>query len=133
MESRQVVLESEYDIAAARNAVRALAVALGFRAVDQTRLATVASELARNAVKYAGGGCLTAHEVTNAQGRRGLRLLVEDQGPGIGDIDQALRDGYSTGGGLGKGLPGSRRLVDEFSIESRIGAGTRVDVTRWLA
>lgn len=132
MESRQVVLETEHDIATARNAVRALAAALGFRAVDQTRLATVASELARNAVKYAVGGRLTAQEVTDEWGRRGLRLLVEDDGPGIDDVDRALRDGYSTGGGLGKGLPGSRRLVDEFAIESRVGAGTRVDVTRWL-
>lgn len=133
MESKQVVLESEHDIAVARNAVRAMAAAIGFRLVDQTKLATVTSELARNAVKYAGSGRLIAQSVTNGQGRSGLHLIFEDQGPGIFDLAAAMRDGYSTGGGLGKGLPGSRRLMDEFSIESRVGEGTRVAVTRWLA
>lgn len=115
----------------ARNEVRAMAAALGFRLIDQTRLATVTSELARNVVKYAGRGRVIAQAVTGAEGRRGLRLTFEDEGPGIADLNAAMRDGYSTGGGLGKGLPGSKRLTDEFSIESQVGRGTRVTVTRW--
>ena len=131
-ESKQIALKNEHDIAAARHEVRAMAAAVGFRVIDQTRLATVTSELARNVVKYAGGGRLIAGEATGAGGRRGLRLIFEDEGPGIPDVKAALRDGFSTGGGLGKGLPGSRRLVDEFAIESNVGRGTRVVVVRWL-
>ena len=132
MESRAISLESEHDIVVARGEVRAMAVALGFRLIDQTRLATVASELARNIVKYAGRGTLLAESVTNPAGQIGLRLVFEDQGPGIPDINQAMRDGFTTGGGLGKGLPGSKRLVDEFEIESTVGSGTRVTVVRWV-
>ncbi|HEY0376341.1 MAG TPA: anti-sigma regulatory factor [Pyrinomonadaceae bacterium] len=131
MESRTITLEQDHDIAVARNEVRALAAALGFRALDQTRLATVASELARNVVKYAGSGRLIAQPTTTPDGRQALRLIFEDRGPGIPDIDAAMRDGFSTGRGLGKGLPGSKRLVDEFKIESEVGRGTRVTVTRW--
>jgi serine/threonine-protein kinase RsbT len=131
LESRTITLEQDHDIAVARNEVRALAAALGFRALDQTRLATVASELARNVVKYAGSGRLIAQPTTTPDGRQALRLIFEDRGPGIPDIDAAMRDGFSTGRGLGKGLPGSKRLVDEFKIESEVGRGTRVTVTRW--
>ena len=108
-----------------------MAAAVGFRLVDQTRIATVASELARNVVKYAGRGQMIAHAVEGVGGRRGLRLVFEDKGPGIPDISAAMRDGFSTGRGLGKGLPGSKRLVDEFQIESEVGRGTRVTIVRW--
>ena len=132
LESRSIRLETERDIAVARNEVRNIASQLGFRLIDQTRLTTVASELARNIVKYAGRGRLIAQSASSANGKRGLRLIFEDEGPGIADIDSAMRDGYSTGGGLGKGLPGSKRMVDEFKIESTAGSGTRVTVVRWL-
>ena len=117
----------------ARNEVRQLAHALGFRLIDQTRLATVTSELARNVVKYGGSGRLIAQPTARGDGRDGLRLIFEDTGPGIADIDAAMRDGFSTGRGLGKGLPGSKRLVDEFQIESEPGRGTRVTVVRWIS
>ena len=132
MESKTIALEQAHDIAVARNEVRALAAVLGFRAIDQTRLATVASELARNVIKYAGRGRLIAQPMLGPDGRQALRLIFEDRGPGIPDIEAAMRDGFSTGRGLGKGLPGSKRLVNEFQIESEVGRGTRVTVTRWL-
>ena len=109
-----------------------MAAALGFRIIDQTRLATVCSELARNVVKYGKRGRMIAQPLDAAQGRPGLRLIFEDTGPGIPDINAAMRDGFSTGRGLGKGLPGSRRLVDEFDIKSTVGSGTIVTVVRWL-
>ena len=132
MPSRSIALESEQDIASARGEARAMAAALGFRLIDQTRLATVASELARNVIKYARRGRMIAQPFKSAAGRSGLRLIFEDAGPGIPDIAAAMRDGFSTGRGLGKGLPGSKRLVDEFIIESEVGRGTRVTVVRWL-
>jgi serine/threonine-protein kinase RsbT len=132
LQSRSIALESEHDIAVARGEVRSIAEWIGFRLIDQTRLATVASELARNIVKYARRGRMIAQPLDAAQGRAGLRLIFEDEGPGIPDIAAAMRDGFSTGRGLGKGLPGSRRLVDVFEIESEVGRGTRVTVVRWL-
>jgi serine/threonine-protein kinase RsbT len=129
--SRSIALESEHDIIVARSEVRLLAAAIGFRMIDQTRLATVTSELARNVIKYAGRGRLIAQPTEISDGRSGLRLIFEDKGPGIKDIADAMRDGFTTGRGLGKGLPGSRRLVDEFRIESEPGHGTRVTVVRW--
>jgi serine/threonine-protein kinase RsbT len=132
LQSRSIALESEHDIAVARGEARAFAAALGFRVIDQTRLATVTSELARNVVKYAGRGRMIAQPTSDERGRAGLRLIFEDSGPGIPDIAAAMRDGFSTGRGLGKGLPGSKRLVDEFEIESEVGRGTRVTVVRWL-
>ena len=131
MESRSITLETDHDIAVARGEVRKIASAIGFRLIDQTRLATVASELARNIIKYAGRGLLIAQPTESASGREGLRLIFEDKGPGIPNIEHAMRDGFSTGGGLGKGLPGSKRLVDEFRVESEPGHGTRVTVVRW--
>jgi serine/threonine-protein kinase RsbT len=131
LESKTIALEHNHDIAIARNEVRALAAALGFRVIDQTRLATVASELARNIVKYGKGGRLIAQPTEDPNGRQALRLIFEDKGPGIPNIEAAMRDGFSTGRGLGKGLPGSKRLVDEFKIESVVGQGTRVTVLRW--
>jgi serine/threonine-protein kinase RsbT len=133
LESRSLALEDEHDIAVARNEVRQLASALGFRLIDQTRLATVTSELARNVVKYGGQGRLIAQPTASSDGRDGLRLIFEDTGPGIADIAAAMRDGFTTGRGLGKGLPGSKRLVDEFQIESEVGRGTRVTVVRWIS
>ena len=132
MQSRSIALEDEHDVAVARGEAREAALALGFRVIDQTRIATVASELARNVVKYAGRGRMIALAAEDGLGRRGLRLIFEDSGPGIPDVAAAMRDGYSTGRGLGKGLPGSQRLVDEFQIESEPGRGTRVTVVRWL-
>ena len=132
MPSRSIALEDEHDIVVARNEARRFAASVGFGLVEQTRLATVASELARNVVKYAKRGRMIAQPVESAAGRRGLRLIFEDTGPGIPDINAAMRDGFSTGRGLGKGLPGSKRLVDVFEIESTVGVGTRVTVVRWL-
>jgi serine/threonine-protein kinase RsbT len=132
LQSKSIALESEHDIIIARSEVRAIAARLGFRLLDQTRLATVTSELARNVVKYARRGRMTARALDPAQGRTGIQLVFEDSGPGIPDIAAAMRDGFSTGRSLGKGLPGSKRLVDVFEIESEVGVGTRVTVVRWL-
>ena len=132
MQSKSIALESEHDIIIARSEVRSLAAQIGFRLIDQTRLVTVTSELARNVVKYASRGRMIAQPLDDMQARAGLRLVFEDSGPGIPDINAAMRDGFSTGRGLGKGLPGSKRLVDVFEIESTVGVGTRVTVTRWL-
>jgi serine/threonine-protein kinase RsbT len=130
LESKSISLESEHDILIARGEVRRQAAALGFSLIDQTRLATVTSELARNIVKYAQRGRLIA-QPTEAMRGVGLRLIFEDEGPGIPNIEAAMRDGFSTGKGLGKGLPGSKRLVHEFQIESDAGHGTRVTIVRW--
>lgn len=123
-------LNSQNDIVRARQVVREWSVRLGFSLVDQTKLVTAASELARNTVDYGGGG--TMHLESLREGARiGLRMMFEDQGPGIADIDTALRDGYTTGNGLGLGLSGSKRLVNEFDIWSQPGSGTKVTATRW--
>jgi serine/threonine-protein kinase RsbT len=113
-----------------RQAVRRWAVQLGFGLVDQTKIVTAASELARNAVQHGGGGEVRI-EMSVQGARQGLRLTFEDHGPGIADIDQAMKEGFTTAGGLGLGLPGSRRLSNEFSIDSAPGRGTRVVITRW--
>jgi serine/threonine-protein kinase RsbT len=123
-------LAAEDDVVRARQAVRAWAVELGFSLVDQTKLVTAASELARNTVVYGGGGTLRM-EVLEDGARTGLRLLFEDAGPGIPDLERALKDGYTTGGGLGLGLGGARRLVNEFAIQSAPGEGTRITVVKW--
>src|SRR4051794_27237110 len=123
-------VRSEGDVVAARQAVRAWAQELGFSLVEQTKIITAASELARNTVIYGGGGTLTL-EALQEGGRRGLRLTFEDQGPGIPDVEMALKDGYTTGTGLGLGLSGARRLANEFDIFSRPGEGTRVTIARW--
>jgi serine/threonine-protein kinase RsbT len=113
-----------------RQLVREWAVAAGLTLVDQTKLITAASELARNQVQYGGGGTARI-DFLNDDAKRGIRLVFEDQGPGISDIAQALKDGFTTGSGLGLGLGGARRLVDEFDIHSRPGEGTRVTITQW--
>jgi len=118
------------DIVITRQMVRTWAVDAGFGLVDQTKIITAASELARNTVDYGGGGTLQIELLEDGR-RRGLRLTFADQGPGIANVEQAMRDGYSTGSGLGLGLSGSRRLMNEFSITSELGRGTRVVATRW--
>ncbi len=118
------------DVVLVRQAVRQRAVDLGFNLVDQTKLVTAASELARNLVQHAGGGVVRIESITDAP-RRGLRLVFEDQGPGIDDIALAMRDGYSTAGGLGLGLSGAKRLSNDFQIDSAPGQGTRITIARW--
>ena len=120
----------EQDVVLARQTVRQAAVACGLRLVDQTKLVTAASELARNAVIYGGGGEMR-WEIVSEGMRKGLRLVFEDQGPGIADVAQALTDGWSSGKGMGLGLSGSRRLVDEFTLDSAPGEGTRITICKW--
>lgn len=126
----RVAINSNQDIVVARQHGRALAAELGFSAVDGTFLATAISELARNIVSYAGKGEITI-KVTRDSHRQGIVVIASDNGPGIRDIQQALRDGFSTSGSLGLGLPGVRRLMDDFEIKSRPGRGTVVTVTKW--
>jgi serine/threonine-protein kinase RsbT len=123
-------ISGQQDVVAVRQVVREWAVSMGFSLVDQTKVITAASELARNVIVYGGGGTLSL-EALNDGSRRGLRLAFEDEGPGIADIEAALRDGYTTGGGLGLGLGGAKRLSNEFEIHSQPGEGTRVVITRW--
>ncbi len=118
------------DVVRVRQLARSLAVDSGLSLVDQTKIVTAASELARNALDYGGGGCLVAEIVENV-GRRGVRLTFEDRGPGIADIATALKDGFTTGKGMGLGLGGARRLSNEFYIDSSPGHGTRVTIVRW--
>jgi serine/threonine-protein kinase RsbT len=128
--SETMAVATAADVVAVRQAVRAMAVAQGLGIVDQTKIITAASELARNTVDYGGGGRVLLEAVERA-GRRGVRLTFEDDGPGIPNLDLALTDGYTTGKGMGLGLSGSRRLVNEFDLWSEVGRGTRVTVTRW--
>lgn len=123
-------LRSPEDIVRMRQVVRENAVSLGFSLVDQTKLVTAASELARNTMIYGGGGEVAVEPLTEGS-RRGLRLTFSDRGPGIADLQLAMKDGYTTGGGLGLGLGGAKRLSNEFKIESAPGKGTRVTITRW--
>jgi serine/threonine-protein kinase RsbT len=118
------------DVVLARQKVRQWALELKFTLVDQTKLVTAASELARNALDHGKGGQMLIEHVENSV-RNGLKLVFEDRGPGIPDIEAALRDGFTTGGGMGLGLGGSKRLVNDFHIESAPGKGTRVTVVRW--
>ena len=128
--NERVEVRTSGDVARVRQVVRTWAVDAGFSLVDQTKIVTAASELARNALEHGGGGTAQV-QLLSEGGRRGVRLICEDQGPGIPDVATALRDGYTTGTGLGLGLGGARRLVNEFAIESRPGEGTRVTITRW--
>jgi serine/threonine-protein kinase RsbT len=118
------------DVVAVRRLVREWAVSIGFSLVDQTKIVTAASELARNVLIHGGGGAVRL-EATNDDSRRGLRLIFEDQGPGIANVEVALKDGYSTAGGLGLGLGGAKRLSNDFQIDSAPGHGTRITITRW--
>ena len=128
--SEAFVLRSAEDVVTARQRVRAKAIEQGFSLVDQTKLVTAASELARNTLQYGGGGIMHV-ELLNEGARRGVRLVFEDRGPGIADVSLAMRDGHTTGGGLGLGLGGAKRLSNEFAIESTPGVGTRVTIARW--
>jgi len=123
-------LQASEDIVRVRQAVRAWMVERGFSLVDQTKMVTAASELARNAMDHGGGGTMRMEALVDG-GRRGIRLVFEDHGPGIPDMALAMQDGFSTAGGLGLGLGGAKRLVNEFAIHSQPGEGTRVSVTRW--
>lgn len=129
-DSGSLPLRSEQDIVLARQHVRQVAQSLRFSLVDQTKMVTAASELARNALVYGGGGDMQ-WEVVRDGIRNGLRLAFVDQGPGIADVTLALTDGWTSGTGLGLGLSGTRRLVNDFEIDSAVGAGTRVVITRW--
>jgi len=123
-------LERSEQVVLVRQLVRQRAVELGFSLVDQTKIVTAASELARNTVLHGGGGHAVIEAVSDGI-RRGIRLTLEDRGPGIADVQLAMKDGYSTAGGLGLGLSGAKRLSSEFSITSAPGEGTRVVITRW--
>jgi len=127
--TENVPIKSEPDVVAVRRRVREVSAQLGLSLVDQTKIITAASELARNTIIYGGGGTMLVQTLNGP--RVGLRLTFEDHGPGIPDIELALRDGFTTGSGLGLGLGGSRRLVNEFDIVSRPGEGTRITITRW--
>jgi serine/threonine-protein kinase RsbT len=123
-------LVNEHDIVLSRQAVRRMSQQQGFSLVDQTKMVTAASELARNTVIYGGGGIVKWAMLSDGI-KRGLRLTFEDKGPGIANLELAMTDGWSSGKGLGLGLTGTRRLVNEFKIESIVGVGTRVVITRW--
>ncbi|GLZ56833.1 MULTISPECIES: anti-sigma regulatory factor [Micromonospora] len=123
-------VRSDEDVVRVRQLVRAVAVASKLSLVDQTKLVTAASELARNTLVYGGGGSVEVTIVDNGR-RKGVQIVFADSGPGIADLDLAMTDGYTSGGGLGLGLSGSRRLVDEFQIETSAETGTRITVTKW--
>ncbi|MEH1768224.1 anti-sigma regulatory factor [Nostoc sp.] len=123
-------IQSSTDVILVRQSVRQLAVEIGFGLVDQTKIVTAASELARNTLDYGGGGTVKLETLQEGR-RRGLRLTFEDRGPGIPDIDLALKDGFTTGNGLGMGLGGAKRLANEFDIQSAVGEGTRIIIVRW--
>jgi serine/threonine-protein kinase RsbT len=123
-------IDSNDDVVRARQLVRTLAQRCKLSLVDQTKLVTAASELARNTLVYGGGGVLRIGLVRR-DGRTGVSAIFDDSGPGIPDVDQALTDGWTSGGGLGLGLSGARRLVDEFTLDTEVGGGTRVAVTKW--
>ncbi|MFC0097605.1 ATP-binding protein [Micromonospora marina] len=123
-------IRSDEDVVRVRQLVRATAVSVRLSLVDQTKLVTAASELARNTLIYGGGGSAEVSTVSDGR-RRGVRIVFADEGPGIPDLDLALTDGYTTGGGLGLGLSGARRLVDDFDIRTVVGEGTRITVTKW--
>lgn len=130
LRSEVLGIRGEDDVVRVRQQAREFCLAAGFSLVDQTKMVTAASEIARNTLIYGGGGSVAVE--LHAEGiRHGVRLRFEDRGPGIPDLELALRDGYTTGRGLGLGLSGARRLVNEFQIESQPGEGTRVSLTRW--
>ena len=132
MAEREVIpIAEEPDVVHVRQRVRARATELRFSLVDQTKMVTAASELARNALTYGGGGSAEI-EVLTSGAKQGLRVTFIDQGPGIANVAEAMRDGFTTGNGLGLGLGGAKRLVNEFEIESTVGRGTRIAITRWV-
>jgi serine/threonine-protein kinase RsbT len=130
LKSEQFPLQTSSDVVSARQRVRQMAIELRFSLVDQTKLVTACSELARNTLDHGRGGQMSV-EVVNGLTKTGLKLTFEDNGPGIPDIEAALKDGFTTGSGMGLGLGGSRRLVNEFAIETEVGKGTKITVVRW--
>jgi serine/threonine-protein kinase RsbT len=128
--AQELPLLSEQDVVLARQLVRKKAQEAGLSLVDQTKLVTAASELARNTVKYGGGGKMTLEILANGA-RKGVRLAFKDEGPGIPDLELALKDGWTSGNGLGMGLSGSKRLVNEFDLVTRVGEGTCVTIAQW--
>jgi serine/threonine-protein kinase RsbT len=128
--TEQVAVRAQHDIVNVRQVVRSWSLSIGLGLVDLTKFVTAASEIARNTVEYGGGGTLQIEELRDGL-RHGLRLVFEDEGPGIPDLDRAMTDGYTTGTGMGLGLGGTKRLVDEFDISSQPGVGTRVAITKW--
>lgn len=126
----EVRIETEADIAVARRAVRDVAAKIGFGVTETARIVTAVSELGRNVHKYAGRGIMQWHALKNGD-NDGLELRFEDKGPGIADVNEAMREGYSTGGGLGMGLPGAKRLMDQMVVQSTVGKGTTVTVRKW--
>ncbi|WP_250029270.1 anti-sigma regulatory factor [Paractinoplanes maris] len=129
-QGQRIEVATDQDVVRVRQLVRTLAVAVKLSLVDQTKLVTAASELARNTLVYGGGGSVEVAPVDNGR-RKGIRIVFSDQGPGIADLDLAFTDGYTSGGGLGLGLSGARRLVDEFDIVTAVGEGTTITVTKW--
>lgn len=127
---KSAVIRSDLDIVIARTMARDMAKALGFSAIDQARIATAVSELARNIYLYAGTGSVTVYPVEK-HGRKGIEIVCEDQGPGIADIDLVMQDGYTTSRGMGMGLPGAKRLMDDFVIQSQVGVGTKIVLRKW--
>ena len=130
IKSDRLPIRRSEDIVAVRQHIRKAALDMGFSLVDQTKIVTAASELARNTLVHGGGGWANI-EIVERLGRRGLRASFEDRGPGISDIERAMQDGFTTAGGLGLGLGGARRLSNEFEIQSKPGEGARVTITRW--
>ena len=130
--TERLPIRSAEHIVMVRQSVRRLSIDIGFGLVDQTKIVTAASELARNTLIHGGGG-MAQLEIVERDGRRGIRLMFQDQGPGIPDVERALQDGFTTGNGLGLGLGGARRLSNEFEICSKPGEGTSVMITRWKA
>jgi serine/threonine-protein kinase RsbT len=130
LKSERLDIRSSDDVVRVRQMARTIAIEAGLSLVDQTKIITAASELARNTLDYGGGGFALA-ELVEVPGRRGLRLTFEDRGPGILDIDAALKDGFTSGKGMGLGLGGAKRLSNEFSIHSKPGEGTKVTIARW--
>jgi len=131
-EEQCIPVKTDLDIVSARMEGRNLASELGFGTIDQARIATAISELARNVILYAPEGKVTVRAIVSDDGRRGIEVACEDNGPGIANVELVMQDGYSTSSGLGMGLPGTKRLMDEFEIETKLGIGTKVTVRKWL-
>jgi serine/threonine-protein kinase RsbT len=131
VKEERVPIKLQTDIVLARQKVRAFALEAGFKLIDQTKVITAASELARNTLEYGGGGEMEIAIVKNEAERTGVRLVFWDEGPGIDNVELALTDGYTSGKGMGMGLSGSKRLMNEFNLETTPGKGTRVTVTKW--
>ncbi len=131
MKHEKLPIRAQNDIVVIRQLVRKWATEIGLGITDQTKVITAASELARNTLDYGGGGEFEMSQLRNDLNRPGLKLVFSDQGPGIPDVNLALTDGYTSGGGLGMGLSGSRRLMSEFQLETEVGKGTRVTVIKW--